>query len=116
MTRGAAGSTFVSGITEEQMAHETFRAWPELSATGTDGVPTESAVYGARAALASLIADDGSTCPPSAILEALAGIIAERAADAGELEDVAELVIDLENLAAKWRRGPASGIATTPER
>lgn len=89
------------------MAHDTFRAWPEFAPTVADGAPTESAVYAARAALSGLIDTDAGSCPPAAILEALAGILAEQAADAGDLEDVAEFVVDLETLAAKWRRVPS---------
>ena len=65
--------------------------------------PEESAVYAAKVALTKLLDRDGLSCPPAAVAEALAALVAERAAERDEIEAHAEIVVDLENIAAKWR-------------
>lgn len=65
--------------------------------------PEESAVYAAKVALTGVLDRDGVACPAAAVVEALAALVAERCNDGGEDAGTAEIVVDLENLAAKWR-------------
>ena len=74
----------------------------EMAAQANAG-PEASAVYAAKVAMSGLLDRHGVACPAAAVVEALAALVAERAADRDEIEAHAEIVVDLENIAAKWR-------------
>jgi hypothetical protein len=65
--------------------------------------PEESAAYAATVALTGFLDREGVTCPAATVVEALAALVAERATLRGEPDADAEIVVDLENVAAKWR-------------
>jgi hypothetical protein len=65
--------------------------------------PDEAAVYAAKVAMTGLLDRDNVACPAAAVVEALAALVAERAANRDEIEAHADIVCDLENIAAKWR-------------
>jgi hypothetical protein len=82
---------------------KTFDEFCEREAERLAAGPEESAVYAAKVAITGLLDRDGVACPAAAVVEALAGLVAERAANRDEIEANAEIVVDLENIAAKWR-------------
>ena len=77
--------------------------WADQTAAQVNAGPEESAVYAAKVAMTGLLDRDGVACPAAAVVEALAALVAERAANRDEIEANAEIVVDLENMAAKWR-------------
>jgi len=66
--------------------------------------PEDLAVYAAMVeAMTKIFNRDGVACPAAAVVETLAALVAVRAANRDEIEAHAEIVVDLENIAAKWR-------------
>jgi hypothetical protein len=82
---------------------KTFDEFCEREAARLAAGPEESAVYAAKVAMTGLLDRDNVACPAAAVVEALAALVAERAANRDEIEANADIVCDLENLAAKWR-------------
>jgi hypothetical protein len=82
---------------------KTFDEFCEREAERLAAGPEESAVYAAKVAITGLLDRDGVACPAAAVVEALAALVAERAANREEIEAHADIVCDLENIAAKWR-------------
>ena len=82
---------------------ETWSEWADKAVERLTAGPEESAVYAAKVALTGLLDRDGVSCPPAAVIEALAALLEERPEDDGNHIVNGSMVLDLQKLAAKWR-------------